>query len=131
MVLVLIDDAFRSENHMLVFPAGLCSRMIDGKIQDLPWGKAFVSKSRQTGRDIIPIHFEGQNSDRFYKVADWQKKLGIKFNIAMMMLPDEMYRSTGRKYRITFGKPIPIDSLDRSKTDAEWAQEIRKAVYEL
>jgi putative hemolysin len=127
----LIDDAFRSENHMLVFPAGLCSRMIDGKIQDLPWSKAFVSKSRQTGRDIIPIHFEGQNSDRFYKVADWQKKLGIKFNIAMMMLPDEMYRSTGRKYRITFGKPIPIDSLDRSKTDAEWAQEIRKAVYEL
>ena len=127
----LIDEAFRSENHMLVFPAGLCSRKIDGKIQDLPWGKAFVSKSRQTGRDIIPIHFEGQNSDRFYKVADWQKKLGIKFNIAMLMLPDEMYRSTGRKYRITFGKPISIDSLDHSKTDAEWAQEIRKAVYEL
>ena len=121
----LIDEAFRSENQMLIFPAGLCSRKIDGKIQDIPWGKAFITKSRQTGRDIIPIHFEGQNSERFYKVASWQKKLGLKFNIAMLMLPDEMYKSAGRKYRITFGKPIPIQTLDRSRTDVEWAQEIR------
>ena len=127
----LIDEAFRSENQMLIFPAGLCSRKIDGKIQDIPWGKAFITKSRQTGRDIIPIHFEGQNSERFYKVASWQKKLGLKFNIAMLMLPDEMYKSAGRKYRITFGKPIPIQTLDRSRTDVEWAQEIRKSVYEL
>ncbi len=127
----LIDEAFHSENHMLVFPAGLCSRKIDGKIQDLPWGKAFVNKSRQSGRDIVPIHFEGENSERFYRLANWQKKLGLKFNFAMLLLPDEMYRSTGRRYRITFGKPIPIDSLDKSKTDAEWAQDIRKVVYEL
>lgn len=127
----LIDEAFHSDNQMLVFPAGLCSRKIDGKIQDIPWGKAFVSKSRQTGRDIIPIHFEGQNSERFYKVAAWQKRLGLKFNIAMLMLPDEMYKSAGRKYRITFGKPIPVETLDRSRTDIEWAQEIRKTVYEL
>lgn len=127
----LIDEAFHSENHMLVFPAGLCSRKIDGKIQDLPWGKAFVAKSRQSGRDIVPIHFEGENSERFYRLANWQKRLGLKFNFAMLLLPDEMYRSAGRQYRITFGKPIPIDSLDRSKTDTEWAQDIRKAVYEL
>lgn len=127
----LIDEAFHSENHMLVFPAGLCSRKIDGKIQDLPWGKAFITKSRQTERDIIPIHFEGENSERFYKVANWQKKLGIKFNFAMLMLPDEMYKSAGRKYRITFGEPISISSFDKSKTDAEWAQEVRNAVYSL
>lgn len=127
----LIDEAFHSDNHMLVFPAGLCSRKIDGKIQDLPWGKAFISKSRQTGRDIIPIHFEGENSKRFYNIASLQKTLGLKFNFAMMLLPDEMYRSKGRKYTITFGRPISIDSLDKSKTDTEWAQEIRKSIYEL
>ncbi len=127
----LIDEAFHSDNQMLVFPAGLCSRKIDGKIQDIAWSKAFVTKSRQTGRDIIPIHFDGENSKRFYRVASLQKKLGIKFNFAMLLLPDEMYRSTGRKYTITFGKPISIDSLDKSKTDAEWAQIIRNTVYEL
>lgn len=127
----LIDEAYRSDDQMLVFPAGLCSRMIDGKIQDVPWGKFFVKKSRETGRDIIPIHFEGENSKRFYRVAQWQKRLGLKFNFAMMLLPDEMYRSTGRKYTITFGKPIPVASLDKSRSDFDWAQEIRKSVYEL
>ena len=127
----LIDEAFHSDNHMLVFPAGLCSRKIDGKIQDLPWGKAFISKSRQTGRDIIPIHFEGENSKRFYNIASLQKLLGLKFNFAMLLLPDEMYKSKGRKYTITFGKPVSIASLDKSKSDTEWAQEIRKSVYEL
>lgn len=127
----LIDEAFHSDNHMLVFPAGLCSRRIDGMIQDIPWGKAFITKSRQTGRDIIPIHFDGENSKRFYNVASLQKKLGLKFNFAMLLLPDEMYRSKGRKYTITFGKPINIESIDRSKSDAEWAQEIRAEVYKL
>ena len=127
----LLDEAFRSDNHMLVFPAGLCSRKIDGKIQDIEWGKAFITKSRQTGRDIIPIHFDGENSKRFYNIAHWQKKLGLKFNFAMLLLPDEMYKSKGRKYTITFGKPISIDSFDKSRTDAQWALEVRKSVYEL
>ena len=49
----------------------------------------------------------------------------------MMLLPDEMYRSAGRKYKITIGKPISIDTLDKSRNDNEWAQEIRRQVYEL
>lgn len=127
----LINEVYESDCQMLVFPAGLCSRKIDGKIQDVEWGKSFIKKSRDTGRDIVPILFEGENSKRFYRIANWQKKLGLKFNIAMMLLPDEMYKSTGRKYKITIGKPIAIDSLDKSKSDIEWAQEIRKQVYEL
>lgn len=127
----LISEVYASDNQMLVFPAGLCSRKIEGKIQDLEWGKSFVKKSRETGRDIIPIHFEGENSKRFYRVATWCKRLKIKFNFAMMLLPDEMYRSAGRKYKITFGRPIPVSSLDKSMSDFEWAQEIRRRVYVL
>jgi putative hemolysin len=127
----LVSEAYHSDNQMLVFPAGLCSRKIDGQIIDLPWTKSFIKMSRESGRDIVPIHFEGENSKRFYRIANLQKKLKLKFNIAMMMLPDEMYRSTGRNYRITFGKPIPISDIDKSKSDTEWAQEIRAKVYEL
>ena len=127
----LINDAYDSDYQMLIFPAGLCSRKIDGKIEDLPWGKSFVKKSRETGRDIVPIHFEGENSKRFYRIANLQKTLGLKFNIAMMLLPNEMFRSKGRKYRITIGKPIPVEGLDKSKSDFEWAQVIRRKIYEL
>ena len=127
----LVNEVYESDNQMLLFPAGLCSRKIDGKITDLPWAKFFVKKSRETGRDIVPVHFEGENSRRFYRIANLQKAPGLKFNIAMMLLPDEMYRSKGRKYKITFGKPIPISGLDKSKSDYEWAQEIRARIYEL
>lgn len=127
----LVGEAYASDNQMLIFPAGLCSRRIDGVIQDLPWSKSFVVKSRESGRDIVPIHFEGRNSDRFYNVAAWCGRLKLKFNFAMMLLPDEMYRSAGRRYTITIGKPIPASSLDRSVPDIQWAQEIRKKVYEL
>ena len=127
----LINEVYESDCQMLVFPAGLCSRKIDGKIQDIEWGKSFIKKSRDTGRDIVPIHFEGENSKRFYRIATWQKRLGLKFNIAMMPLPDEMYRSKGRKYKVVIGKPIPMASLDQSKSDFELAQEVRAKVYEL
>lgn len=127
----LINDVYSSDNQMLVFPAGLCSRKIDGKIHDIEWGKSFIKKSRETGRDIVPIHFEGENSKRFYRIATWQKRLGFKFNFAMMTLPSEMVRSAGKTYKVTIGKPVAITSLDRSKSDHEWAQEIRRRVYEL
>lgn len=127
----LVNEVYESDNQVLVFPAGLCSRVIDGKIQDIEWGKSFIRKSKDTGRDIVPVHFEGENSKRFYRIASWQKKLGLKFNFAMMLLPDEMYRSAGRKYRITIGKPISADSFDKTKSDFEWAQDVRAHVYNL
>lgn len=127
----LVNEVYESDNQVLVFPAGLCSRVIDGKIQDIEWGKSFIRKSKDTGRDVVPVHFEGENSKRFYKIASWQKKLGLKFNFAMMLLPDEMYRSAGRKYRITIGKPISADSFDKTKSDFEWAQDVRAHVYNL
>lgn len=126
----LMNEAYESDSQMIIFPAGLCSRMIDGKIQDIEWGKSFITKSRQTGRDIVPVHFEGRNSDRFYKVATWCKRLNL-FNFAMLMLPDEMYRCAGKTYKVKIGKPIPISSFDRSKLDIEWAKEVRELVYKL
>lgn len=127
----LLNEAYNSDNHMLIFPAGLCSRKIDGKIQDLSWGKSFIKKSRETGRDIIPIRFDGENSKRFYRIANICKFFKVKFNFAMMTLPNEMVMSAGKKYTITIGKPIPVTELDRSKSDSEWAQVIRNKVYEL
>ncbi len=126
-----VDAAFSGDNHVILFPAGLCSRLIDGKIRDLPWGKAFVQKSVQYHRDVIPVHFIAQNSPRFYRVARWCQRLGIKFNLAMLLLPDEMYRSRGQHFTVRFGKPIPWQTFDRSRRPAEWAQWVQDEVYKL
>lgn len=128
----MVDAAFASDNNVLMFPAGLCSRkQPDGTIMDLPWTKTFVAKSVQYQRDVIPIHFSGRNSDKFYNIANWSKRLGLKFNLAMLFLVDEMYKNVGQKFTVTFGEPIPWQTFDDSKTRQEWAQWVKEKVYEL
>ncbi len=126
-----IDEAFASDDQMVMFPGKLCSRKIDGRIQDLPWGKAFVRKSVMTGRQVVPVHFIAENSKRFYRIANWCKRLGIKFNLAMLLLPDEMYKAQHGTFKVVFGDPIPPETFDSSRTPNEWAQWVRAKVYEL
>ena len=102
-----VESGFQSDNHILMFPAGLNSRLINGHIHDLPWRKTFITKSVQYHRDVVPIYFSGRNSQRFYRIAKWQQRLGLKVNIAMLFLVDEMYRNRNKAFRIVIGKPIP------------------------
>lgn len=127
----MVEAGFRSDNHMVMFPAGLCSRRINGEIRDLPWKKTFITKSVETHRDVVPIHFGGRNSDFFYTLANVCKALGIKFNIAMLFLVDEMYKNVHKSFRIAIGKPIPWQTFDKSRTPAQWAQYVQDEVYKL
>ena len=127
----MVESGFQSDNHMLMFPAGLCSRKINGKIHDLQWTKTFVTKSVETHRDVVPIHFGGHNSNFFYGLANVCKVLHIKFNIAMLFLVDEMYKNVHKKFRVVIGKPIPWQTFDKSKTPMEWAKFVEDRVYEL
>lgn len=127
----MVETGFSSDDHMVMFPAGLCSRKIDGVIQDIPWKKTFITKSVEHKRDIVPIHFSGHNSMFFYRLANICKMLGIKFNIAMLFLVDEMYKNRHQSFQITIGKPISWQTFDKSKTPTQWAQEVRARVYQL
>ena len=127
----MVEAGFQSDNHMLMFPAGLCSRKTNGVIRDLPWTKTFISKSVETHRDVVPIHFSGRNSDRFYRIANICKTLGLKVNIAMLYLVDEMYRNVHQTFHVTIGKPIPWQTFDKSRKPAQWALYVQDKVYEL
>lgn len=126
-----MNDAYESDNQIITFPAGLCSRKQNGQIKDLQWAKSFVAKAKEYKRDIIPVHFEGRNSNFFYNISNLRMKLGIKFNIEMLYLSDEMMKQKNSEFTITFGKPIPWKSLNKSKTPLEWAQIIKESVYKL
>ena len=127
----MVEAGFSSDNHMLMFPAGLCSRKINGEIHDLPWKKTFIAKSVEYQRDIVPIHFSGRNSNKFYRIANICKALNLKFNVAMLFLVDEMYKNVDKTFRISIGKPIPWQTFDKSRTQAEWAQYVEDIVYTL
>ena len=126
-----VDEIFHGENHVLMFPADLCSRKKRGVIRDVPWKKTFITKSVEAKRDVVPIHFGGRNSNFFYRLANISKALGIKFNIAMLYLSDEMDKNRGKTFTITFGKPIPWQTFDKTKTPKQWAQYVQDEVYKL
>ena len=128
---VQVDEMFNSDNNVIIFPADLCSRRNNGVIHDLPWKKTFVSKSVETHRDVVPMFFEGQNSNFFYRLANISKKLGIKFNIAMLFLVDEMFKNRGKTFTLHIGKPIPWQTFDSSKTHREWALYVEDIVYKI
>lgn len=127
----MVEAGFQSDNHMLMFPAGLCSRKINGRIHDIAWKKTFITKSVEYHRDVVPIHFGGQNSNRFYTIARLCQAMHLKFNVAMLFLVDEMYKNVHKTFRVAIGEPIPWQTFDKSRTPAEWARFVEDRVYTL
>ncbi|MDD7318556.1 MAG: glycerol acyltransferase [Prevotella sp.] len=127
----MVEAGFRSDKHMLMFPAGLCSRRKNKLVRDLTWKKTFISKSVEYHRDVVPIHFGGQNSDFFYRLANFSDRYVKKVNVAMLFLVDEMYKNVHKTFKVKFGKPIPWQTFDKSKSPMEWANFVYDRVYEL
>lgn len=117
-----IEEALSSDNQVITFPAGLCSRMQpDGTIADLPWHKSAVVHAINHHRDVVPIYFDAVNSRFFYRFAKWRERLGIKFNIELIFLPKEMVKKSGSTLRVVIGEPIPWSSLDAAHPKQEAA----------
>ncbi len=128
---LMVEAGFKSDYHMLMFPAGICSRRKNGEIRDIPWSKTFITKSVECQRDVVPIRFSGENSEFFYRLANFSDRYVKKVNIAMLYLVDEMYKNVNKSFTIKIGKPIPWQTFDKSKTPAQWAQWVQDRVYEL
>ena len=127
-----MDEVYASEQAVLIFPAGLVSRkQSGGVIKDLQWKKSFVTRARKYRKNIVPVYVDGRNSDFFYNLARFRKSIGIKANIEMFYLPDEMYRQKGKTITIIFGKPIPWETFDNSRNDGQWADWMKEQVYAL
>ncbi len=118
-------------NHLIMFPAGICSRRKNGLVRDLDWGKQFVVQSVKNQRDVVPMFFSGCNSDFFYRLANLRASLGIKLNVEMLYLPDEMFKNAHKTFTLTIGKPIPWQVFDKTKRPQEWSRYVRDIVYKL
>jgi putative hemolysin len=129
--LAKIEEAYASEHAVLIFPAGLVSRKQSGVIKDLEWRKSFISKAQQYNKPVVPCFIEGRNSSFFYNLSLWRRRLGIKANIEMFYLVDEMFRQQNKTITIIFDQPIPAATFDRSRSQKEWAELMKQHVYAL
>ncbi|MDR0803101.1 1-acyl-sn-glycerol-3-phosphate acyltransferase [Fluviicola sp.] len=129
--LLQVNNLFASDQLVCIFPAGLVSRKTKGIVRDLEWKKTFVKQARQNDQIIIPVHIEGELSSFFYRLANFRKFLGIKMNIEMLYLADEMFRQKGKHIQFTVGEPIKAKTLDTKTSDVKWAEWFRNHVYAL
>lgn len=129
---VRLENAFASDGQIIMFPAGLVSRKSDdGSIADLRWHKMVIQKAINYQRDIIPLYFNGVNSQFFYKFARLRTRLGLKFNIEMIFLPREIFKRDSYDFNIKVGTPISWTSL-RGGTHAQAeVDRLRETVYNL
>jgi len=128
---LMLEDAYQSDATILTFPAGLVSRKQNGKIEDLEWKKSFIAKSKKHKRDIVPIHIDGRNSNFFYNLANLRKFLGLKSNLEMLYLPNELFKQRGKTFTVRIGKPISYQTFDKSLSYDKWAEKMKRETYKL
>ena len=128
----LYNDAFASAMPIITFPAGLCSRRVKGQVRDSEWKPSFIKQAVASERDIVPVYFDGCLSNFFYRLSNLRTRLGVKANIEMLYLADEMFKQRGRHFDIMIGDPVPWQSLSAGGKQAkESAQGIRTLAYNL
>ncbi len=125
----LLNNAFESDDLLLFFPAGLVSRKQKGGIKDLEWKHTFIKKAQNYHRDVIPVYIKASNTKFFYNLGWIRKKLGIKANIEMILLPGEVPKQFGKTIEAHIGKPIPYQIFDKSKSPKNWAKWVKDKVY--
>ena len=126
-------EARLSDNTVPVtmFPSGEVMRKYNGKPDDGLWRSGFVRYARKYHKDVVPFYIPTENSKIFYRVANWRRKLGIKANVELFWLSRELLKKRHQTIKIIFGKPIPWQIFDDSKSRHEWAAEVKKIAYEL
>jgi 1-acyl-sn-glycerol-3-phosphate acyltransferase len=125
-----IESVLITDEAVGFFPAGLVSRKQDGKIMDLDWKKSFVTQAIDHKRMIVPVFIEGKNSNFFYNFANFRKRIGIKANIEMLFLPDEMFKQRDQTIKVHFSKAFDAASvLNKSKSHKQWADKIKEYIY--
>jgi putative hemolysin len=129
-MLEMVEKIYSSGVAIPIFPAGLVSRKSGSDdIKDLRWKKSFITQAKHFHKDIVPVYIEGKNSRFFYNFAALRKHLGIKINLEMFFLVNEMFAQKDKNIIVHFGKPVSYKVFDGSKNDAKWAEKFRNELY--
>ena len=126
-----IIHAFESDEAICIFPAGLVSRKQKGKIEDLEWKKTFVSYANKLNQPIVPVYIDGKLSNFFYRLANFRKAIGIKVNIEMLYLADELFNQRNKTIKFTIGKPLLPPDYQHLPSERKQTAFIKQQVYAL
>ncbi len=123
------EEHLRNNGALIIFPSGSVStkpKLKKGiKAIDREW-KQFTSKIiMKTQSPVLPIFFEGQNSELFH-VAD---KIGQVFRYSLMIY--ELKRRMGKKIDVHIGQRIPFETIKEIGNLIEITKFLRNSTYRL
>ncbi|MEN8928130.1 MAG: 1-acyl-sn-glycerol-3-phosphate acyltransferase [Flavobacteriales bacterium] len=126
-----VNELFASDKAVFLFPAGLVSRKKKGVVRDLDWKKTFVSRAKKYNKKIVPVHIDGELTNFFYRLSNLRESIGVKANIEMLYLADQLFKQKDKTMNLYIGDPISPDSFDKSQNDKEIAKMIKDLSYNL
>ncbi len=123
------EQFLNQEGVIIIFPSGVISTKpkLKPKIKavDGDW-KQFTSKlSIRTKSPVLPMFFEGQNSELFH-IAN---RMGQAFRYSLMMY--ELKRRIGKNIKVHIGEVIPFEKIKEIGDLIKITQFLRKKTYEL
>lgn len=127
----MLDTVLAGDYPVVIYPAGLVSRLNDhGEVRDLIWRKMAVTKAIESQRDVVPVHFGGENSASFYRWARLRKQPGHQVQLRNGASPREVMRARGKEFTLTV-ETVPWQKLADGTDPMLKAALLRKLVYSL
>jgi len=97
--------AFAAGRPLVMFPSGRIAFWHEGKLTERPWQTSVVTLARRYGYPIVPTHIAARNSGLFYLISRYSTDLRD------MTLFRELLNKKGRRFDVTFGRPIDPERL--------------------
>jgi putative hemolysin len=119
--LALARAALHEQRALVIFPAGVMSRRLDGMIQDPPWEHSAVALARRHRVPILPMHLDGPYSFLFHLFGRFSQELR---NITVF---HEFLNKVGGRYRLTIGAPVDVREIEAT---GEWLTRHLKSYVE-
>ncbi|HOV71554.1 MAG TPA: 1-acyl-sn-glycerol-3-phosphate acyltransferase [Dysgonamonadaceae bacterium] len=122
-------DHIRQGHHLGFFPAGAISdftrKGLKITIADRKWQPSVVKLIKKARVPVIPMHFSGGNSPRFYalRLFGWQ--------IRTLGLCHELKNKKGKELVITIGDPIMPAEISKYRDMEELGEFLKSRTYAL
>jgi len=112
---------------VILFPAGGVSTSKGplGPAVDPEWGTFAARLIMQTKADVLPVHFDGQNTRLFQVVSQFSRTLRLA------LLAREVRKKVGRPISLRVGDSIPIEAWAEFGDAVSMTAELRRRVDKL
>lgn len=117
----------RDGGALIVFPAGEVSHLtLDQRaVSDPPWSPTIARLIRKSEAVVVPVFFEGRNSNLFQAAGLAHPRLRT------LLLPRECLKKQKTAVSFTVGRSIGFDHLTRFETDSQLIEYLRFRTYHL